>query len=173
MQIGSIMSKKTLMAMRHAKSSWDHIGLDDHDRPLNERGLRDAPRMAEWLQNHDLVPERIISSTAVRAITTAEILAEHLKPTPTVVPHRDLYLADPEEYYQALRLLGDPCERVMVVGHNPGLEELVEQLSGEFHRMPTAAIAVFDVAIREWAQFDPLAFDQLNLRCVVRPKELD
>ncbi len=167
------MSDKTLLVMRHAKSSWDHPGLDDYDRPLNERGLHDAPRMAAWLRRQGLVPERIISSTATRAITTAEILAEHLEPTPEVIPHRDLYLADPEEYYQAVRLLGDPCDRVMLVGHNPGLEELVEYLSGEYHRMPTAAIAVFEFDLHEWATFDPTTNQPVRLRCVIRPKELD
>lgn len=143
---------KQLLILRHAKSSWKHAGLTDHDRPLNPRGLRDAPRMGRLLLSRDLLPQRILCSTAVRAHTTALMVCEAagLADPPEFL--RELYLAAPTSYIEHLALLDDDDQRVMVVGHNPGLEELVYLLTRDHETMSTAALAHVALPIERWAE---------------------
>ena len=116
---------KTLLILRHAKSSWKNTGLADHDRPLTKRGKRDAPRMGRLLRDENLTPDLIVSSTAKRALDTAEAVAEASGYEGEVESRPEFYMAGPEAYLRALRALSDDYECVMVIGHNPGLEELV------------------------------------------------
>ena len=143
---------KTLLILRHAKSSWDHPGLRDHDRPLNPRGRRDAPRMGRFLAERDLVPDRIVSSTAVRARTTAELAAAEFGEEVEIETTVDLYGACPDGYIEVAELLGGTAERLMVVGHNPGITSLVRHLSGDGEYMPTAALAAVELDIDEWSE---------------------
>ena len=161
---------KTLLIMRHAKSSWSHSGLTDHERPLNKRGLRDTPRMAKWLADQGLIPELVLASTANRALSTAELLVESCDEIICEVQAtREFYHAPAAIYLETAAEFPDSISRAMVVGHNPGLEELVEVLSGEFERMPTAAIAYFEFSIESWRQLSPA---NAVLRDVWRPKEI-
>ena len=161
---------KTLLILRHAKSSWKHPELTDHDRPLNKRGKRDAPRMGKLLRDQGLVPDLIISSTAKRARSTAKTVArksgykEEVELTPA------FYLASPREYISVLRTLSDDYGRVMVVGHNPGMEELVEKLTGELEIMTTAALAQVLLPIDQWSQLDEETAGELVH--LWRPREL-
>lgn len=141
---------KTLLVLRHAKSSWRDTGLADHDRPLNKRGQRDAPRMGRLLSQQDLVPDLIISSSAVRARKTAQLAIEAMDYDGELRLERELYAADPEAYLDALQALPDAFERVMVIGHNPGLEELIEMLTGDWQRLPTAALAQVELELDTW-----------------------
>lgn len=141
---------KTLMLLRHAKSSWDNALLSDHDRPLNERGRHDAPRMGKALKGYDLVPDVIITSTAVRAADTAEAVALAAGYDGAIRTTGRLYHASPDTYLEIAGGLDDAVSSVLMVGHNPGLEELVEDLSGHAERMPTAALAVFAVNVASW-----------------------
>lgn len=161
---------KTLLILRHAKSSWKYDDLSDHDRPLNNRGRRDAPRIGRLLAEIDLLPDLIISSTARRARRTAELVVENSGCDGEILLERDLYAAEPEAYRDALRRLGGDHGRLMVVGHNPGLEDLLEELTGEWERMPTAALAQVELPIEEWGQFDEEV--EGRLVGVWRPKEL-
>jgi len=161
---------KTLLVLRHAKSSWGDPALADHDRPLNKRGKKDAPRIGALLRREDLTPELIISSTARRARTTAEIVVEHSGCEGQLRLERDLYAAGPEAYLQVLAELPDEYQRVMLVGHNPGLEELLEMLTGDYERLPTAALAQVRLPIKRWRDLAEEASGELvNLW---RPKEL-
>ena len=141
---------KTLLILRHAKSSWKNSGLADHDRPLNARGQRDAKRMGQFLQHVVLLPDLIITSTAQRAATTAELLALACNYKAEIEYTPKFYLAAPKAYLYMVSRLSDTIERVMVIGHNPGLEELVEQLTGIKVKMPTAALAHIQLPIKEW-----------------------
>ena len=162
---------KVLLVMRHAKSSWRNTRLSDHDRPLNKRGKRDAPRMAAWLDARDLLPERILSSTAERAHDTALRLVAESALDPAVIERApDLYHAGPEDYVRRLRRQPDDVERILVVGHNPGLEMWVEDLSGRWERMPTAAVAYLELPIDTWADLSEETEGRLH--AVWRPKEL-
>ena len=143
---------KTLLILRHAKSSWDHPGLRDHDRPLNPRGRRDAPRMGRFLVERDLVPDRIVSSTAVRARTTAELAAAEFGEDVEIETTYDLYGASPDGYVEVAEAMGGTAKRLMLVGHNPGITSLVWHLTGEGEYMPTAALAAVELDIDDWSE---------------------
>jgi len=161
---------KTLLILRHAKSSWKQAELADHDRPLNKRGKRDAPRMGEILVREASIPDLIISSSAKRAKKTTELLVEEVGYEGEIIFERDLYAAWPEAYIETLSVTPDEFETVMVVGHNPGLEDLLEILTGEVERMPTAALANVSLPIKHWRE---LSFEtEGELVNIWRPKEL-
>lgn len=141
---------KTLLILRHGKSSWKNAGLADHERPLAKRGQRDAPRVGRLLRDENLTPDLILSSTARRALDTAEAVAEASRYEGETESRPEFYMAGPEAYFRALRALSDDYECVMVIGHNPGLEELVEALTGEAEAMPTAALAQVELTLRRW-----------------------
>lgn len=162
---------KTLLILRHAKSSWEDASLEDHDRPLNPRGARDAPRMGRWIVERNLVPDRILSSTAVRALSTAELAAAEFDGSVEIITTRDLYLASPHTYLEVLAGSGDPAERVMVVGHNPGITALVTRLTSVCEEMPTAALAAVELDIEAWERI--VEEDRGRLLGFWRPKELD
>lgn len=145
---------KTLLLMRHAKSSWKFTELADHERPLNKRGRRDAPLMGQFLQERELVPQRILSSTAARARQTAEAVAESANYRGDILYLDKLYMAEADEYIAALRELPDELERVMVIGHNPGLETLLQVLSDRIESLPTAVVAHINLPIEKWSQLN-------------------
>jgi len=145
---------KTLLVLRHAKSSWHHAELADYERPLNQRGQRDAPRMGRLLRVEDLVPDLIITSSANRALSTAEAVAAAGGYEGEIQYTRHFYLADSEDYLERLQQLDDAYERVMIVGHNPGLEHLVALLTGAWETMPTAAVAHLSLPINHWRELD-------------------
>lgn len=162
---------KTLLLLRHAKSSWDDDSLSDHDRPLNQRGKIAAPRMGQLLCELDLVPDLIISSTANRASTTARLAAHAAGCDAQLVLDRSLYLAPPERYIRVAARTHEPVERLMLVGHNPGIEMVVDDLTGCGESMPTAALAVIAVPIRRWSELSTRVHCELTR--IYRPKELD
>src|SRR5687768_9096046 len=144
---------KTLLVLRHAKSSWDDAALDDHERPLNARGERDAPRIGQLAREEGLVPELIVSSDAVRARLTAAAMADATGGRILLDPR--LYHASAKDILAALRsVVEDNLETVMIVGHNPGLEELVAVLTGELEHLPTAALAQIELPIEGWSDLD-------------------
>jgi phosphohistidine phosphatase len=145
---------RELLVLRHAKSSWSHPELSDHDRPLNKRGLRAAPRMGQLLFERGLVPNQIISSTAVRARRTAEAVAEACDyPGKTVLDER-LYHAGPTMILDVLSELPGEVERALVVGHNPGMEDLVEHFAQRPVRFVTAALAQVELHLERWDELD-------------------
>lgn len=139
------MPLQTLTLMRHAKSDWKNAQLTDHDRTLNARGHRDAPDMATRLMNLDSVPELILCSTALRARETAtHVLDVFEKRNVCIAYHQDLYLAPPSTMLQLLEREACEAKHVMLIAHNPGLEDLSAILSGlESDLMKTAAIRQF------------------------------
>jgi phosphohistidine phosphatase len=141
---------KTLLVLRHAKSSWNDPALDDHERPLNKRGQRDAPRMGELVREYGLIPDVVISSDAVRARRTAEAVAEAARYAGEILLDPHLYMARPADILSLLPTVRENAETVMIVGHNPGLEELIEQLTGERQDLPTAALAQIGLSIEQW-----------------------
>lgn len=141
---------KTLLVLRHAKSSWKDEQVGDHDRPLNKRGKRDAPRIGELVQQVQLQPELIISSTAKRARKTASRVAKQCGYQGIIELQGTLYLAPPDAYIEALRNVDDAVHRVMVVGHNPGLEQLVTLLTGQHAVLPTATLAHLELDVAQW-----------------------
>lgn len=160
---------KQILILRHAKSSWDDARLEDHDRPLAARGLRDAPRVGRLIRAHKLVPDLILCSTAERARATADLVVEAcgFRGELRILP--GLYPGDPASTVEYLRGLGDSFDRVLVVGHNPAHEGLLATLTGEARTMPTAALAVVQVAADRWGQ---VAHGAGRLRQFWAPRDL-
>jgi phosphohistidine phosphatase len=142
---------KTLLLMRHAKSSWNDEGVDDHDRPLNSRGERSAPAMGKLIVAEGLTPDLVVASTALRARATAFAIEEACDWRPDLRLTRALYMADPRTILGIISALSDEVTSVLVVAHNPGTEDLVSGLSHMRQAMPTAALARFDLRIHRWA----------------------
>ncbi|MEE3368832.1 MAG: histidine phosphatase family protein [Planctomycetota bacterium] len=153
---------KTLLILRHAKSSWDLAGQADHERPLNPRGQRAAPRMGTLLRDEQLVPDHIISSTACRARQTVEALVSSSGFCGITQWENALYLAPPDVYRTFLQQLSTDPQRVLVVGHNPGLEDLILQLTGRHETMPTAALAQVTLPIDSWEELNFLQNGELT-----------
>ncbi len=162
---------KTLLLMRHAKSSWKHLELSDYDRPLNKRGKRDAPRMGRLLQQQGLTPDVILSSPALRARDTATIVAKYCRYKGKTALIRSLYMADPAEYLKDLHNLSDDFQRALIVGHNPGIAELVEILTTQVVEIPTSAIVNVKLPIKRWSSLDSKIKGELV--AVWNPKDLD
>jgi phosphohistidine phosphatase len=142
---------KTLFLVRHAKSSKDDPTLSDKERPLNDRGRRDAPKMGERLAKRDAEPDLILSSPAVRALTTAQIFAEKLdyKAKNIVVDDR-LYATTADDLLEVIHELDDRHKRVMLFGHNPEMSDLARRLSDKIGDMPTCAVAEFEFDTKSW-----------------------
>lgn len=143
---------KQLLILRHAKSSWADSSISDWQRPLNERGRRDAPRAGAWLRERGLLPDVIVTSDAVRARTTAQEVAEAAGYSQQIIVEPSLYHATPSDVLAVLDRIRSETRTVLIVGHNPGLEELVQQLTGEDHDLPTAALVHIAVAIDAWSE---------------------
>ena len=162
---------KTLLVLRHAKSSWSDSSLADHDRPLNERGQRDAPRVGHLVREQRLAPDVIISSDAVRAQRTAEAVAEAAHYAGEIRLEPLLYGAATDDIMVVLRAAPEDAATVLIVGHNPGLEALVALLTGEPQDMPTAALAQVVLPLDRWRDLDESTRGTL-VDCW-RPKELE
>ena len=124
------MTSRELLVVRHAKSDWSNNLASDIERPLNSRGEKDAPRVAKWIHSQQIVPDALLCSPARRAEQTANAIIEELKlPDTSAVFDKRLYLASLNTLLSVIAELSDNVKTVMLVGHNPGLEELVLKLS--------------------------------------------
>lgn len=172
-----------LYILRHGKSSWAEIGVDDFDRPLTKRGRRAAARMGREMARRAYVPSLILCSPALRARQTLDHLlpelTEAIQGTLDVRFDDDVYLASWEILVRQLSALPESAGPVLLIGHNPGLHDLAERLSGKkkgkrrarlAERFPTAALAVIDFGATPWDQLRPGGG---SLEAVIFPRELD
>jgi len=148
-----------LILIRHAKSSWDNPAQDDHDRPLNYRGRRDAPEIGRWLASRGDGPGLALCSTAERTVETLALILPELPVQPPVQHLAQLYHASPSEMLAILQTADAPV--VLMVGHNPGIAEFAAMLpalpppSDELRRYPTGATLVLDMQGDRWADMQP------------------
>ena len=142
--------ERHLIVMRHAKSSWKQPGLSDHERPLNGRGRRDAPRVARVIAEAGWTPELVVSSDARRTSETLERMLPSWQSKPTIDRTRALYLAGWAEVYGVADLWPEDVERVLVLGHNPGWEALCARLTGQWREMTTANAALLRGEGQTW-----------------------
>lgn len=160
---------RTLILMRHAKSSWEDPYLSDFERPLNTRGQRSAKVLGDWLRAQDLLPDQVISSSSTRTGETFEGLALDIRPTFT----RALYHAGPGTIWDVLAQATGHC--VLLLGHNPGFAEFAEQVvdtapdHDRFWDYPTGATLVVQLPIDSWANARP---GQGRATHFVTPREL-
>lgn len=148
---------KRLTLLRHAKTEPAHPGQEDWDRVLEARGQKDAPEMGRRLRERKLRPDKIISSPAVRALTTASIIVRELGMSAgALVQDERIYLASPKALLRVVQELGGDAKHLMVVGHNPGLTEFADHLSAErdIDNMPTCAIYTLEFAIATWSEIE-------------------
>ena len=142
---------KELFIIRHAKSSWGNSQLKDFDRPLNDRGRAAAPIMGDRLVRAGIFPDVIISSPAVRALTTAKLVANRYKSHIDIIEESELYHASTFLLLNIINSLSNKFDKVFLVGHNPGLTGFAEYLSNEqFDNLPTAAIVGIRFDVDSW-----------------------
>ena len=158
---------KTILFMRHAKSAWGAQYHSDFERPLNARGQRDAPMMAAFLAQHHLLPQHIVSSPAQRARLTAEFIAREARFQGQLLLDQRIYLASPAMLLDVIRDLPESVEVAMLVGHNPGMEDIIQRLGGGAVRMPTAAIASMRLYADAWADAQE---NRAYLQWLIKPK---
>lgn len=170
---------KTLFLVRHAKSSWDHPGLRDFDRPLSARGRAAAPAMGHFMASRDWAPELVLCSTARRAQETWALLGSAFNPPPMAIDVDELYGAGPGRMLEALRVHAGSASSAMIVAHNPGTEDLAmalcasgpeRQLDRMARKYPTCALAIIDLDATAWGEIRP---GSGILRRFVRPADLD
>jgi len=147
---------KMLYVIRHAKSSWDNPLLNDFDRPLSERGERDAPNMGKRLKEKDLVANLFLSSPAKRALKTAEKIANVLNYSiDKIKTDGNLYHAEDEEILHIVKHISDKHNVVLIFGHNPGLTDFVNNLTDAIIKnIPTCGIVACKLNIESWKQAD-------------------
>ena len=161
---------KTVLIMRHGKSSWRDQSLTDYDRPLKKRGKYDSPKMGEFLMELDLIPDKIISSSAKRARQTARLLADSCGYQGEITFKRSLYHGFTSDYLDLIRSTDDSCSTLLVIGHNPGLEELLYELTDQSEWLPTAAVARVSLEISHWSEITD--YTEGELTDVWRPRDL-
>lgn len=151
---------RRLMLLRHAKSDWEQVGLRDHDRDLAARGRAAAPRVGAYMAERALVPDCVLVSTARRTRETWKLVAAALPGDPNVRFDETIYEAEPDAIIEAIRATPASCQCLLVIGHNPGLQELalllvrdgrVSGLRRLAEKFPTAGLAVIDLPIDDWA----------------------
>lgn len=147
---------KTVYFVRHAKSSWSNPQLSDHDRPLNKRGIRDAPRMATLLRARGANPRLMLSSTARRARDTAEVFRKEFDlPAAALQLEGKLYHAYPTEIAAVLQTLPDDIDSLALFAHNPGLTDLANQLdpTTRIDNVPTTGIVASRCPVERWTDW--------------------
>jgi phosphohistidine phosphatase len=147
---------KTLILVRHAKSSWDDPTLPDFDRPLNERGKKEAPKMAKRLADKNINIEGFISSPAKRAKRTAELfIKEFDKDENEIILFPSLYHADVNDFYEAISLVNDKFKCIAVFSHNPGITSFANKLilKAQLDNMPTSSVFAVKADIKNWSDF--------------------
>ena len=171
---------KILLLLRHAKSSWKHPDLADFDRPLNKRGRKAAVRMGAFLAAEGLRPDGVLCSAARRAQDTWTLAAEALGDKVPTKTYRSLYLAAPARLLEVIRRQPADLDRLLLIGHNPGMASLIRRLAGPqsdaralarvTEKYPTAALAELHFAGETWSALAP---GSARLRRCVIPSDLD
>lgn len=146
---------KNLVIIRHAKSSWEEPYLNDHQRPLAERGIKDAPKMGNRLKKKGIFPDAIISSDAERAKATALITAESLDfPSEKIHFTPDLFHASGSKILSEIKNTDNAVDTLFVFGHNPGQNDLIWKLGGEIDNLPTSGQFGFKFDVNKWSDID-------------------
>lgn len=168
---------KIVYLLRHAKSSWDQPSLPDFQRPLARRGQKASPRIGTYMAQNGLVPQRALCSGARRAMETWTLVSEALPPVPTEI-REDFYHASPWTLLNAVQALPQELESVILVGHNPTMEDLAMALAGQGDqdamremaiKYPTGALAILDFPVTTW---EGVREGAGRLRAFIRPRTL-
>ncbi|MCC6815945.1 MAG: histidine phosphatase family protein [Saprospiraceae bacterium] len=154
--------KKNIFIVRHAKSSWE-FSMSDMDRPLNERGLLTAPKMAKLFKNLILEPILLISSPANRALSTAKIFHSELNTLETILIQESLYYGDENSYLDCLETIDEIYQSVALFGHNPKVENFTSKAkNGLSLPIPTCSIVCFEAKVTRWKDLDWMNIEYIN-----------
>ena len=145
---------KKLYLIRHAKSSWKDLELEDFDRPLNKRGRLNAPFMGETLKSKNVKPELILSSPALRAKTTALIIAKEVGYFKNIVYKEEIYEASVGALHEIVTQVGDEIHALFLFGHNPSLNELAQKYVGFEDNIPTCGVLEIEFDCDSWSEID-------------------
>ena len=156
--------KRTLVLMRHAKSDWSNPSLGDSERTLNRRGRNDAPLVGNFMYDLIGTPDQIICSDAVRARETAKLVAESLKYKQNIIIEPQLYDSYPSVYLKVISNVTDNVKTLLIVGHNPIIEQLISILSANRPKdmsdhMSTAGVVCFTTVDYSWSDIEPGVWD--------------
>ena len=173
---------RTIFLLRHAKSDWAHVDLQDHDRPLNARGRDAAPKMAAYIEAKRYRPDLVLCSTALRTVETFDLVKKALGHDVEVKFEEGLYLAEQRQLLERLQWIDDKVKAVMLIGHNPGMAELAHALSGAAddadeeklrrrmsEKFSTCALAAIEAPAKSWRALKP---GSGKLKDFMRPKDL-
>ena len=160
---------KTLFLLRHAKSSWKDESLPDFERPLNRRGKQAAERIGRYLKHELIVPEIVLSSPAVRTRETTERVAKAAKWTPEILFDQRIYEAGGLQLLEVVSQIENERKTALLVGHNPGIEELLMLLTGESKHIPTGTFMQIDLKTSKWTN---AADKRAKLAWLVKPRKL-
>jgi len=160
---------KTLFLLRHAKSSWKDDNLDDFERPLKKKGLGDAQLMGKLIRQREIGVDLVISSSAERARQTAQLVLMSAGLQVEVRYDERIYEAGMRRLLTLVSRLDNQANSVMLVGHNPGFEDLLKTLTGEVHSMPTATLAGIEFDVDDWGKIKARTG---RLTLLLTPKEL-
>jgi phosphohistidine phosphatase len=164
---------KTLLLMRHAKSSWKESNISDHDRPLNRCGKYDVPLMGKLLRDQKMNLDLIISSTALRAETTANLIAKAVRYKGKIILDKSIYNAEPIDLLSILSNSSDEYNSILLVGHNPTMEETVQMITNSPEiTMATCAIAHLTLSTDTWTDLKEKQTFSSKLENFWTPKEL-
>jgi phosphohistidine phosphatase len=160
---------KTLYLLRHAKSSWKDKSLLDVERPLNKRGRKAAATVGKFFKRKRIIPDLVLCSTAVRARETTEIVMEAAGRNPEIHFDERIYEAGPERLLEVVAQIDKAKKRVLLVGHNPGLEEFLELLTATVKTMPTGTLSKLVLKTSNWASAGDVSG---TLEWIRKPKQI-
>jgi phosphohistidine phosphatase len=177
-RFGGRSELKTLYLLRHAKSSWNHPGVRDHERPLNARGRAAAPKIGAYMRDQGWLPELVISSTSERTRQTWALVSEELDGDPRVIFTDEMYHASAGSLMLLIESLPDEVDSVLLLGHNPGTHSAADMLAGNGndqqietleYKFPTAGLAVFEFDTSAWRDCRAKSGELIDF---VLPKEI-
>ena len=164
---------KVLLMLRHAKSSWKDKTVDDHDRPLNKRGRREAIKMGEHLKKTNIVPDTIMTSSALRAIETTKYICRYSGYNNLVEVNFSLHRGGIDSYINSLTTVSNDKQKLLIIGHNPDLEELAGILINRTIRIPTCTLVQVKLNIENWKSIDLHCNFRSELVDIWRPKKIE
>ncbi len=164
---------KVLLILRHAKSSWKDKKLDDHDRPLNKRGRREAIKMGEYLKKMNMMPDTIITSSALRAIETTKYTCRYSGYNNLVEVNFSLHQGGIDAYINALTAVANDKQKLLIIGHNPDLEELAGIIINKTIKIPTCTLVQINLSIENWKSISLHCNFRSELVNIWRPKQIE
>ncbi|HET6588762.1 MAG TPA: histidine phosphatase family protein [Candidatus Nitrosocosmicus sp.] len=166
-------SNKVLLILRHAKSSWKNKKLNDLNRPLNKRGRNEAVKMGEYLKSMDLMPDMIITSSALRARETATLLCRQSGYDGMVEVNFSLHEGDTTSYIQAITTSHEDKNKLLIVGHNPTLEQLLSLLTNKTVSLPTCTLVQIKLNVASWNKVIYHSGSKPEIVNIWRPKKIE